>query len=72
MEKGNIIKRKMKCHDGKVRTVDCMLISIFKTQSRQMNPDTLQPVGDWEDCFSCVVKWTDTNGILRTDNITLK
>jgi hypothetical protein len=71
MKKGDIIKRKFKCSDGKVRIVDCLVVSAFVTKQREMHPVTFQPIGEWRDCISGVVKWVDINGKKRIDNITL-
>lgn len=71
MNKGDTIKRKFKCKDGKIREVDCLIISAHPNKTRQMHPQTFKPIGDWKDCTSLVVRWVDINGAKRTDNITI-
>jgi hypothetical protein len=71
MKKGDTIKRKFKCKDGKIRIMDCLVLSAHKNKQREMNPVTFQPIGEWRDCILGVVRWIDIDGTKRTDNITI-
>lgn len=71
METGDTIKHKFKCKDGKIRNMDCVLISVHETKQRSVHPVTFKPIGEWTDCYSCVVRWIDTDGRKKTDNIVI-
>jgi hypothetical protein len=71
MKKGETIKIKLKCKDGKKRLLDCVIIFARHNETRQLDPRTFEPIGEWKKIMQLVVRWVDTDGTKRTDNISV-